>query len=219
MKKRILAVLIMVTVLTTCFTCTSYGASSTKKMVTYNIVKKKQIVYCAAKDGIYRVDLKNGSVKPLVITAHYVPIDSDPLNMSVYREYVYYQTASGISSNLYRVRTTGGKAKKLAPVEEYAIKNGKIYYEEHSAYSSKRVMKVMNLNGKKKHKTRCRIKMKYKKTNAKGYSMVTEFSGKVWEDYDDGTREEFSSFSDYLVTPSGVKIKLNTYIDFFAEYD
>jgi len=218
-KKRICSIFLIMALIFGSFTTISLGSSNTKKMTAYKAIKKGNIVYCVATLGVYKVNIKTGKVK-----RNYYKIDpEDALNMpgpesiKIRKGYMYVYQQGPVGGFLTRVKLSNGKSKRLASkygIYDYAISNGKIYFEGNYFSDDgdvSEVKKVMRLNGKSIKKTKYRAKTTVKKTNSKGYYVKSEYVGQKWWDYGDGEGEYWDYYTDYLVTKSGKKIKLCTY--------
>ena len=93
----------------------------------------------------------------------------------------------------------------------YAIKNGKIYYECYDYKTENDAKKVMKLNGKSKRKSSYKVRAKYKNTNKKGYSLRYVNTGKreYYADYE----EYVPVVESYLVRPGKSNVLINRYYD------
>jgi predicted methyltransferase len=182
-------------------TVSAFAASKTKKMTVYNeVIKSDKYVYCAAGNGIYKIDLETGSNQKLVKNDAYPFVGIG--GMKLYKGYLYYLTGgSGIASpSLYRIKTNGKGNKKLDSADMYVIKKKKVYYTKRVGDSyNKSVKRQMNLNGSKKKKSSYRVKSTFKDSNATGYYIKQVESGS-------------GVYSDYLVTPDK-QILISTYQD------
>lgn len=194
------------TLLVTCFTSMAFGASGTKKSTLYTgVIKKGNTVYCNAKLGIYKVNLKTGKVKALkkYDREGVLYFSQGSTCMKLYKGYIYFMDGAGIGLSLNRVKASGGKkaqnltTKNNFNVYSFAISKGKIYIEGPSRDTFNDVKRVMKLNGKSAKKSKYKVVNKIKTTNKKGYKIQTKTSG--------------GKSKDYLVTPSGKKYKLCTY--------
>lgn len=209
MKKRLVAVAIMLSLILSCFTTVSFGASSTKKMTAYDdVIKSGNNVYCAAQLGIYKVNLKTGYVKQLYDMDELgAAINGGVYGMKLYKGYVYFTEGGPMVNTLNRVKATGGKAKKLANIcGGYAIKKDKIYYSGYSFYRNKAYKGVMKLNGKNKKKTKYKARTTNKESNSSGYYINSVYEGETW--YED---DYYDTYTEYLVTKDGRSFKLCTY--------
>ena len=200
-KTRIAVIFALIAALILSSTGSAFAASKTKKMTVYNeVIKSKKYVYCAAGDGIYKINLKTGSKQKLVKNDAY-PFDGVG-SMKLYKGYLYYLTeGNGIASpSLYRIKTNGKGKKKLDSADRYVIKKKKVYYTKRVGDSyNKSVKRQMNLNGSKKKKSSYKVKSTFKESNATGYYIKQVESGS-------------GVYSDYLVTPDK-QILISTYQD------
>ena len=200
MKKRLISILMAVTLILGCFTVTSFGATTTKSMKTYSkVIKSGKYAYCAAGTRVYRVNLNTKSKKRLAKTSGYVT------DMKLYKGYVYFNISYPASTRLYRVKKSGGGLKKLGTdIDRFAISGSRIYYRiyvenydyendiDHSYYT----VRSMKLNGTDKRSAKSyKVKQICKSTNVKGYRIIEVAKGN-------------DVYSYYLKTPSGKKIFL-----------
>ena len=169
--------------------------AATKKMTVYSqVYKTGSTAYCLGDSGIYKVNLKTKAVKRIVKTTRH----SQPMNIKKKGSYIYYINFLPGDYSLCRVHIKTGKKKTLAyGVAGYAISGKKIYYGKYNYDTNKTSKRVMKLNGKNKKKTSIRGDFKEKKTNVKGYKIITQYPD-----------EEGVSSKDWLKTPSGEKIYL-----------
>lgn len=216
MKKRLIAVVIMLSLILGCFTTVSFGASSTKKMTAYNVIKSGSNVYCAAHRGVYKVNLKTGSVKHLYNRDELnAAVNGGVYGMKLYKGYVYFIVGGPMLDSLERVKSTGGKAKKLANMYDgYAIKKDKIYYSGYNTNKDKSYKGVMKLNGKNKKKSKYKARTTFKETNSSGYYIDTVYEGELWYEFDDYDGDWYDTYTEYLVTKDGRYFKLCSYYSF-----
>lgn len=210
--RRSLSVLLMAAMLFTSFTVVSFGASGTKKTTLYSdVLVSGSYAYCSVPTGIYRVNLKTNKVQRIVDNSEDYEITGALFGMKIHKKYLYYMSTGGVGSPLYRIRKSGGKAKFLDVVYDYAIKNGKIYYECYDYKKENNAKKVMKLNGKSKRKSSYKVKAKYKKTNKKGYSLRYVNTGKreYYADYE----EYLPVIESYLVRPGKSNVLINRFFD------
>lgn len=190
MRKRILICLMVIATAVAFMPTSTFAATNKAKMTSYTVYKTGDTVYCAGDSGIYRVKIKNGKVKSkkkLVTTGPH----SYVYNLKKKGNYLYYMRyTEGTPAYICRVKTSGGKAKVLARLEEagdFAIKNNKIYYSYYDwNYKTNKeivVKKVMNLNGKNKKKTKVQAVEKCKSTNANAYKLKSNVKNKYARDY------------------------------------
>ena len=201
-KARILIIAALAAALIASSMMVSFAATGNKTIysTTYNeVIKGSKYAYCSTGKGLYRVNHKTNKVKRIASAAS--PWAS-PAAMKLYKGYIYYCAGDGVNNMLYRVKTNGKNKKYLGSVADYAIKNGTIYYTYYSYdYDTEKEVilhKKMSLLGKNKKKTSCKVSMKTKATNKKGYRVKTvEKSG--------------GTCIDYLVKPNKKKVKLCSY--------
>ena len=129
-RKRLCSVLLILTLLFGSFTTVSFGASGTKKMITYDVIKSKSNVYCATPLGVYKVNLKNKKVKWLFkVDAYESTINGGAYAMRMNKGYLYFLRDASMAARVYRIKVPNGKVKQLFPnygVWNYAIRKGKI---------------------------------------------------------------------------------------------
>jgi len=204
LKHRALTLLLSVAVLLAFTPVTAFASSGTVKMTGYDqVIKKGNIAYCAGTGGIYKVTLKKDKVKKIKCIVKngvtFAP-ESYQSAMRLKGNYLYYlQGGEGTGGSIQRIKTTGGKSKKLdyVPLSDnyysYAKKGSKIYYFKYDydveTDTIKTPKRVMNLNGKNKAKTSKKAVLKKKNSNTKGYSVVIQLDGNYYKDY--------------LITPKG----------------
>ena len=195
MKKKGLIILLAFVVTIAFMPVCSFAASSTAGATSYQVIKSGKTVYCSADYGVYKVTLKKGKVKKVKRIAkrkqnlYYG-------SMQKKGKYLYMRVwTEGTVAYISRIKTSGGKIKNLAYVNEldnFVVKGKKIYYDyyDYDKYDNEvHKCKVMNLKGKKKRNTSVRPIEKQKPSNANGYYMVSaERGGYVY---------------DYLRTPKG----------------
>ena len=209
MKRRIVSLLLITVLVFGCSTTVSFGASKKKKMtVYYQVCKVGSIAYCCTGGGsegggLYKVDLNTG--KSITV---YDDVICEAGGMKAYKGYLYFIDYGDISGDLYRVKISDNKVKRLASVvNEYAISKKKIYYVSYGGISSSKEKKrVMKLNGKVKKKSSYKVANKYKASNAKGYYIQSKLINKVWktyvDDFDGETKGYWEyKYTDYLITP------------------
>ena len=200
-KTRIAVIFALIAALILSNTVSAFAASKTKKMTVYNeVIKSDNYAYCAAGDGIYKINLVNGASQKLV------NIDSYPFvgvgGMKLYKGYLYYLTGgTGVASpSLYRIKTNGKGKKKLDSADRYVIKKKKVYYTKRvGEFYNKSVKRQMKLNGSKKKKSSYKVKATFKDSNAAGYYVKQVETGS-------------DTYSDYLFTPDK-QILISTYQD------
>lgn len=199
MRRRIIAVLMAVMLLAVFAPATVFATSDSVYMTGYDqVIKKKNTVYCAGTGGIYRVILKNGKVKSkkrIVKNEYAFAPKSYQCAMRLKGNYLYFLSGGeGTGGSLCRVRSSGGKVKRLAtniPLSDqyfkYAIKGTKIYYYTYKLDEDYNIAgiarRMMSLNGKNKSKTSKKAVLKHKKRNVKGYSVRIKTSGSYYKDY------------------------------------
>ena len=190
MRKRILMCIMVIATAVAFMPTSAFAAGKTVKMTTYNVYKTGSTAYCAGDSGIYKVKVKNGKVmskKRLVKSEAHSYIYS----LKKKGNYLYFSNGTeGTVTYICRVKTTGGKVKVLACVNEmfgFAIKGKKIYYSycdwDEKNDTEKEACKVMNLNGKGKKSTNVRPYNKARTSNVKGYSVKSKTKGAYVRDY------------------------------------
>ena len=200
MKKTILITLMLAMVMAVVPTGV-FAASKTVKSTMYEIYKSKNAVFVGCNNKLFRVKLKNGkpvSKKVLFKCSKKKCID----HLILKGKYVYFKVTQGAASSkvyLYRVKKTGGKAKKLATMKNnpsfVAIKGKKIFYTYYGDETDEdgRILntykKVMKLNGSGKKNTDIEAEENDKYYNKKGYKYAFKLNG--------------SKVSYYLKTPKG----------------
>lgn len=203
MKKKFLAGLMALAIAVSFMPVSTFAVSKATMKAYDQVIKSKNTVYCAGAEGLYKVKLKNGQVasKKILYRAETFGAYSYFSGMKKKGGYIYMQESTeGTPFYLCRVRTTSGKHKTLARLNDkgqviYAIKGKKIYYRD----ADSTVKRVMKLNGKSKKKTSVKAVMKHKKSNASGYSVIMKQKG--------------SKVVTYLKTPKG-KFKLGSHQTF-----
>lgn len=219
MKKRILSIVLIMTLFISLAAPMSFAASGkTKKMKVYSVVKKGDYCYCNPDGGrkIYRTNVKTGKIKKYKIPCW------GANNCKIYKGYLYYVGTVDLDDDalydfpLYRMNLKTGKSKKLfvaknAHYDEnfrYAISKSRLYVYYRPLNEDfdviRTVKKVMKLNGKAKKNTKFKIKQVFRESNAKGYSLY----------YDESKLDESGEgwIKVYLKTP-GRKIFLKKYYD------
>ena len=199
----------------------SHAASKkVKKATLYNVIVKGGYAYCAVENGIYKVHLKKKTKKRLTSTG-----GCYTAYMRYYKGYLYYVFGEPMP-DLYRIKTSGKQKKRLVRfINSFALSNGKLYYNKYNNWSDKRTLKrVAKLNGKKVKKSKYRVKNTWKKSNKKGYKIVSSLNKRVLLDkeryYDEEEETYYYEYSyaeyytDYLVTPKGERISLGTRVEY-----
>ncbi|MBQ9014506.1 MAG: DUF5050 domain-containing protein [Firmicutes bacterium] len=173
MRRRAILILTAVIVAAAFMPATAFAKTKTSTVYS-QVVKKGKYVYCASYAGLYRVNVKTNKVKKLS--------SDDAGRMKLSGKYIYYISyTSGTLTNLCRVKKTGGGHRQLAVnVDKYKIEKKKIYCNDHHYYEGKETWRVMKLNGKNKKKSKVKVRMNVKMTNAGKYSVVNKFM----DDYD-----------------------------------
>ena len=187
-------------------------SSKTKTITAYRqVVVNGNYAYCAAYDGLYKVNLKTETKKLMVPAAP--DADSSVGRMKIYKGYLYYVDWSNqLYAKLHRIKLSGKNKKFLANIVDYAISNNKIYYIAETKYE-KRIKKSMKLNGKGKKKSSYKVVLKEKKSNKAGYYISSVLTKKVPHyDEDLGVYDYDEYYTEYLVTPSRGKIALDDYV-------
>lgn len=208
MRKRILSIILVLTLVITMAAPASFAASGKKvrKMKVADLcLKSGDLVFCNTCDGLYRVNLKTGKktkycVNQLGGSMHY------------HKGYLYFTSSYYVDNNndscfregLYRLNLKTKKVKRLytatkaADDLKYAIKGNKIYTQYtriiNDNNGTKTVRKVMKLNGKHKRNSKYKVRMTGKINSTKGYYIYYDRS-----EYDQDI--EIGWESDYLKTP------------------
>lgn len=182
MKKRMIVMFCLTAMLF--ISCNTYAS---KKMATYNeVIKIGNTAYCG-NTGIYKVNLKSGKVTVLRRNDHTDDVIFTHLSKKGSWIYFIDQSPSPIAP-LRRVNiktkkceTIGTKKTKIwgsyqedMGVEKYVISGSKIYFSGIYSHNDRPFKKVMKLNGKGKKNTKEKITMKTKRSNAKGYELITK---------------------------------------------
>ena len=203
--KRTGGILIIALIVAFAF-CLEPSMAATKTMKTYDVIKSGSSVYCLAGTGIYKVNIKSGSVKKLV---------KNPGEYGHYRQmakkgkYLYYiKGGTDVRGELYRVKISGGKTKKIAGsvaknrcIQDYVIKGKKIYYKDMNGATGKTVTKSMKLNGKGKKKSSANVKSEECVSNVRGYTVMIHRLDKPEKGY-------YETVKYWLQTPDGKKFNL-----------
>ena len=189
LKRRLALIIGMAMALSIC--SATPAMAKTKTMTVYNeVYKTGKIVYCASGLGVHKVYLKTGKVRKLAS-------GNWSSSMKKKGNYLYYQNNYAMSADLSREKITNGKKKTLAENgAEDAIAKNKIYYTKHDEQWENMYKRVMSINGNNKKKTSVKAKMKYKRSNAKGYKIIQKYVN------DSGV------IKFWLKTPSGKKYYL-----------
>lgn len=210
---RIIGIMLVFAVAVSVAVPQAYAASGKKvKMTNYNTVKKGSAVYCAAHYGLYKYDLKTGSLKKLVSAnpeERYDFIDC----ISVHKGYVYYIKGDAITVPLYRIKTNGKGKKRIGAVLEYGIRNKKIYYTTLNSKTEKTEKKQMSLNGKHKKNSRFKIKRSNANSNNKAYYVERRVILGQDRFLDDGEWMIREHLADYLIIAGGDRVLLCQYDD------
>ena len=195
MKKKGLIVLLAFIVAISFMPVCAFAGTKTVQAKSYYLIKSGKTVYCSGNSGVYKVTLKKGKIKKkkrLAKPDEYVFYEQ----MQKKGKYLYFIIGTnGSSSHISRVRTSGGKVRHLAFVDEledFAVKGKKIYYDygyEDDNGNMQRICRSMKLNGKKKRKTSVRPVERILNSNAQGYSILR--------------KETEMYYYDYLKTPKG----------------
>lgn len=201
-RARFLIVITLVVSMIASSMIVSFAASDskTKKMTTYGeVIKSGKYAYCSTGKGIIRVNLKNNSVKRIVKTNF---AGMNPMEMKLYKGYIYYCLGDGVVNGLYRVKINGKNKKNVGSVQDYAISGKTIFYTtrdyDYDTEEELILHEKMSLTGKNNSSTSYVVSMKSKRSNAKGYRIkhVEKANGKC---------------VDYLVKPNNKKVKLCSY--------
>jgi Tol biopolymer transport system component len=157
-----------------------YAAGGTKSMKAYDTVKSGNYVYCAAANGIYKVNIKTKKVTRLAKGQSNEYLHA----LKKKGKYIYYMCNGVIYTDVMRVKTTGGKVKKVfngynsKAVCAYAISKNKLYV----TYGTGKT-KVMSLSGKSGKTTTAEAKTIEKRTNNSNYKVTTVGKGDYFYTY------------------------------------
>ena len=179
MKKILISLLALVIMMVSVPAGAFAASKNTVKSNMYEIFKQKSIVYVQCNSGLYRVKLKSGkpvSKRKIVKCGKKYAFE----HFLVKGKYVYFKKTAGEKVTLYRVKKTGGMAKKLVTMPEFgevAFKDKKIYYTyDGETDKNGKVIKiyknVMNLNGTGKKNSKYEAVENDKYHNVKGYKYV-----------------------------------------------
>ena len=167
-------------------TTVTYGASKTVKAKSYvECIKSGKFVYCNTDTAIYKVNVKKGTKKKIVSVSNPKTGLGLITSMQLHKGYIYYEYCPNeekATNCIYRVKKSGKSKKKLAEYKTpfignpFAVKGKKVYYFAYANDydENSKVTMQMKLNGKKKAKTNKKVKVVFKKTNKKGYNLLTE---------------------------------------------
>ena len=192
MKKK-LTLILLIAVACAMMPMTASAASKVKMKTYSDVVKSGNTVYCTSTLGIWKVKVtKSGKVKSKKwLLSPKKGYSFDIRHMKKKGHYLYYLAQFGGTSRLYRTNLSTGKRKLVAyDVVQYVIRKNKIYTVHFDIETEEYYNRVMKLNGKSKKKSSVRPVDKLKKSNAKGYSVI---SRKADNDYE----------KVYLKTPKG----------------
>lgn len=201
MKKKLAIVLLALAVAVAFAPASAYAVTKVKMTSYQDVLKAGNTVYVAGPGrGIYEVKVKNDVMKSkkwLVKTPASLWEGSQITGMKIKGNYLYYcELTDGTPLEVCRVNLKTKDQMDLAFLPfygEYAIKGKKLYvsYKEEVGpdYKLKTKRKVMKLNGKSKKSTSVKVVTKFKKSNAKGYSVIY--------------KEKNGYVKTYLKTPKG----------------
>lgn len=213
MKKRLLAIIMIMIMALGCFTAVSFGAGDNKKSTTYQVIKKGNYAYCGTTRGIYKVNLKKNKAKRIYTIEKEVALfNGGAFSLKLHKGYVYFMQHGPMTSSLHRVSTKGKNYKLINKyvTEGYSISNNKLYLSIYDLNVEETDKIICNLNGKSPRSSSFTVKMKQKKSNVKGYYIKTVNKGYKWDTYQEAMAQQYT---EYLVKPSGKKIKLCTYFE------
>ncbi len=186
--------------------------SGTRKMTVYNdAIKKGNVVYCKAYDGLFKVNIK--TTKKTKLSKAPVSEYQDIHYMKLYKNYIYYVDRWGDNSKLYRVKTNGKNKKFLGWISKYAIKGNKIYYKVYREQTDSYENMEMKLNGSGKRHSRYSVNMKQKRANAKGYKIIGKKIG-----HKETEQNSIDVYANYLKRPGRSKVllcKYDIYVDWY----
>lgn len=175
-------ILLMLWVVMPTMTEDIFAISSEEKTVYDEVIVKDNYAYCSYESGIARVDLDTHAIK--ILTSGWGSYDCIH-SMKMKGGYIYFITGNTDEwFHIYRIKKTGGKAKKLAKwADKYMIKGSKIYYTYiHGAMNTFKVKhKVMKLDGSSKKGTKVKAVMKSRNSNQAGYDVVEDKYGRYSE--------------------------------------
>lgn len=186
--------------------------SKTKTMTAYDqVIVNGGYAYCAAYDGLYKVNLKTES-KKLLVPAADPEARTTVGEMKIYKGYLYYTNGGVVSPKLYRIKLSGKNKKFLGNIVNYAISNGRIYYTTRSK-SGKILKKSMKLDGTNKKKSSYKVKMTYKNSNKSGYH-IDQVLTQSDPHYDEitGLYDYTEYYTECLITPSEEEIAIDSYV-------
>lgn len=192
-----------------CILCVSFtivsieSIAKTKKMTSYTqVIKTKKYIYCATFNNIYRVNVKTKKVSRLVKDSSN---ECGITNMKIKNGYLYYYRTLCVGGDIKRVKLSTKKVSyveksKYEPLSTYVIDGSKVYYLKWDSKGDNKMTMSKKITGKKATKSSYKLKLTRKKTNAKGYKVVS---------VDIGDPDDFYA-KYYLQTPKGKKIYLSS---------
>lgn len=187
-RRGMAALIIMTAMILALIPASAAAASGTVKMTVYDdVLKSGNTVYCAGRNGIYKVKLKKGkavNVKRLVEKEDsYFWI----MGMKKKGNYIYYITGgSAPYGPVCRVNIKNGRIQRITKnlyEPDYVIKKNKLYYSKSYDDDGNRKTYAAKLNGKSPKRTSVMISSISKRSNAKGYSLKTVSKGNKTIDY------------------------------------
>lgn len=196
----ILCLTVTFTIMLTCLDGgEAFAASSKVKQSTVysDVIVRGNNAYCYTAIGIYRVNLKTKAKKLVVKQDSWFGFGSyTGWTFKMHDGFFYFTSGTtAITQGLYRAKYNGKSEKALADIFDYVIQDNTIYYSTYSRNSSDcTVYRKMSLNGKNKKKSSYKVQNIVKKSNKKGYKLKRNYGE---------TRA-----TEYLITPSGKRIKL-----------
>lgn len=178
--KKAAALLLAAVVFAAAFMPAPAYAASTKSMKVYDSIKSGNYVFCAAANGIYRVNIKTYKIKRIASGQSNEYLHA----LKKKGKYIYYMCNGVMYTDVMRVKTSGGKVKKVfdgydtKSVRGYAIYKNKLYVTYGTGKK-----KVMALSGKSAKKTSVKAKIIEKRTNNKNYKVTTVGRGDYFYTY------------------------------------
>ena len=172
--KRIIILVLVLTVIVVAFLPLTASAASRTMKVYDEVLKEGKYVYCISEAGIYKVNVRNGNKKTLE-KKDSTYTGTFPEAMKKKGKWLYYMADGPIGTGLYRVNVNNARDVELVEpdgehwVERYMISGNRIYYTWGSKY------RVMKLNGKNKKYTKTKPLMRHYTSNARGYKVINKY--------------------------------------------
>lgn len=198
MRKRIGIILMTMIIAVSLMPVSAFAGSKQVKMTGYDkVYKQGNTIYCSGEGySIYKVRLRGkkvASVRRLCPSEFVISERGYNHGMKKKGKYLYYVAGSSAAySSIWRINVNTGKQKLLAKsATDYAIKGGRLYTTTIKSRGESEFYThwSMKLNGKAKKKTSKKAVMKFRNSNAKGYSVRQKMSG--------------AYVTTYLKTPAG----------------